>query len=189
VFSILMRGGAISTYNNDPVPYQYRYALGYQNMRGFYFAGVGPHVAFDTYNPTTGDTTTTYMANVGLRGNYYYVASFELRMPTPMPKEYGVHLVAFMDIGSSFGIDGLPMSPAGTGSGCAPGEAYCTTLTNGNTRREYVVDSAIPRIAVGGGILWMSPMAPIRLEFAAAVFQQAYDVPLIVRLHFSAMPI
>ena len=198
VLSLIAKGGTIFDYQHGNVPYQYRYSLGYYNMRGFYYAGVGPHIITDTYDPIEGEVISEPMSYVGLRGNNYYVFSAELRMPTPLPKQYGLSFVAFIDTGASFGINGVPM---GTGFMrdpndpdkfiCDPDHPYCGQDPNDPSKftSEYVVDSPLPRVAIGGGILWMSPMGPIRLEFSYAAFKQYYDVPLVVRLHFSAMPI
>ncbi|MBL0725405.1 MAG: outer membrane protein assembly factor BamA [Alphaproteobacteria bacterium] len=175
VLSITARAGAIVSYGDKDIPFQYRYALGYYNMRGFYFSGVGPH-AVKEYD----DGSVVQSGSIGLRGNYYYVVSTELRIPTPLPKEYGLNFVTFVDVGSAFGISGVPLNKNDSN--------YTGTDSNGDFT-EYVVDSAMPRVAVGAGVLYMSPIGPIRLEFAAAVLKNAYDTPLVVRIHFSGTPI
>ena len=190
VLSIIAKGGAIFGYNDSIIPFQYRYSLGYYNMRGFYFSGVGPHsvsqVVDENGNPQ-GDPVGT--ASIGLRGNYYYVASFEARMPTPLPKEYGLNIVAFMDIGSSFGISGVPLSvKESLADGKYVQPAHDPQHPKWN-KVEYVEDVITPRIAIGAGLLYMSPIGPIRIEFAAAVLKAAFDTPLVVRIHFSGTPI
>jgi outer membrane protein insertion porin family len=185
ILNFYFKAGAMVNYGDSEIAYAYRYALGYYNMRGFYFAGVGPHIVRDSgnYDSTTNTFTPTSAESVlplyGLRGKYYWVGSLELTMPTPLPKEYGVKFLAFVDFGACWGYDGQQQAIYQSGS---------TWI------RERIVDSSDIRVAVGGGILWMSPMGPIRLEIATAVQRPQVrglyiDDTLQVRIHFASMPI
>ena len=203
VLTFVGRAGAIIGYGNDgiysEVPFQNRYSVGYYNMRGFYISGIGPRAEMTPYTPTSPGATTykegqsTYMYT-GFRGNYYYVGTMELRMPSPFPKDYGVHFLAFADVGGLFGFDGptntsytVPPPTASTESGINDYQTYPA----GTVVQETVVgqNAATPRVAIGGGVLWMSPMGPIRFEAAYALVKEVYDVPLAVRITFNASPI
>jgi outer membrane protein insertion porin family len=92
-----------------------------------------------------------------LGGSLYWGASAELQTPLYfLPKEVGVKLSTFADAGSLWDYKG-PTSWAVTGE----------TLTVGDT-------SAI-RSSVGIGIVWDSPLGPLRFDFAEAITKQSYD--------------
>ena len=73
-----------------------------------------------------------------------------------LPKEVGIKVAAFVDAGSLWDYKG-PTSWSVTGE----------TLT--------VADSAAVRSSVGVGVIWDSPLGPLRFDFAYALTKQSYD--------------
>ncbi len=92
-----------------------------------------------------------------LGGSMFWGASFEAQTPLYfLPKEIGIRLAAFADAGSLWNYKG-PTYWSVTGE----------TLTVG--------DSAAMRSSVGVGLIWDSPLGPLRFDFAYALTKQPYD--------------
>jgi outer membrane protein insertion porin family len=91
-----------------------------------------------------------------LGGRVIWTQSTELRFPVGLPRELGVIGRTFVDVGS------LSSVPGGTG----------------------VVDDSAPRVGVGFGISWRSPIGLINLDFAQAVVKESYDETQVFRFGF-----
>jgi len=91
-----------------------------------------------------------------LGGRLIWTQTTELRFPLPLPQEVGLLGRAFVDVGS------LSRVPSGAN----------------------VVDDATPRVGVGFGFSWRSPVGLINLDFARAVVREPYDQTQIFRFGF-----
>jgi outer membrane protein insertion porin family len=91
-----------------------------------------------------------------LGGRLIWTQTTELRFPLPLPQEVGLLGRAFVDVGS------LSRVPSGAN----------------------VVDDASPRVGVGFGFSWRSPVGLINLDFARAVVREPYDQTQIFRFGF-----
>lgn len=92
-----------------------------------------------------------------LGGTTFWAATAEVRFPIPfVPDELGISGAVFADAGSLFGvtdrIDDL----------------------DGNGVIDLADDSTI-RAAVGGSILWNSPVGPLRVDYAEPLSSESYD--------------
>ena len=85
------------------------------------------------------------------------VSTAELRFPLGFPDELGVSGSVFSDIGTVFG-------------------------TEENSR--LIDDVADPRITVGFGIGWKSPLGPLRVDFGYPIVKQDFDKTEFVRFSF-----
>jgi outer membrane protein insertion porin family len=92
-----------------------------------------------------------------LGGRLIWTQTTELRYPLPLPSELGLLGRAFVDIGS------LSQTPV-TGPG--------------------VVDDASPRVGVGVGLSWRTPIGLINIDIAQAVVKESYDQTQLVRFGF-----
>jgi outer membrane protein insertion porin family len=92
-----------------------------------------------------------------LGGRLIWTQTTELRFPLPVPSELGLLGRAFVDVGS------LSQTPV-TGPG--------------------VVDDADPRVGVGVGISWRTPIGLINIDIAQAVVKKSYDQTQLVRFGF-----
>jgi outer membrane protein insertion porin family len=92
-----------------------------------------------------------------LGGRLIWTQTTELRFPLPVPSELGLLGRAFVDVGS------LSETPV-TGLG--------------------VVDDADPRVGVGVGISWRTPIGLINIDVAQAVVKKSYDQTQLVRFGF-----
>ncbi|WP_245217183.1 outer membrane protein assembly factor BamA [Neoroseomonas nitratireducens] len=105
--------------------------------------------------------------NDSLGGEVLWTTSAEFRFPLPVPSELGFVGRAFVDVGS---LSGLPSSVNSTG--CP------TTFPN------CVRDDASPRVGVGVGVSWRSPIGLINIDLAQAVVKKDYDETQVFRLGF-----
>jgi outer membrane protein insertion porin family len=92
-----------------------------------------------------------------LGGRVIWTQTTELRFPLPLPSELGLLGRAFVDVGS------LSETPV-TGPG--------------------VVDDADPRVGVGVGLSWRTPIGLINIDVAQAVVKKSYDQTQLVRFGF-----
>ncbi len=83
-----------------------------------------------------------------LGGTRYWTGTAEVLFPIGLPNEVGVKGACFTDVGAMW----------------KPGQTNAT-----------VVDDKKVRASVGVGISWVSPLGPIRLDYAIPVKKQAYD--------------
>jgi outer membrane protein insertion porin family len=114
------------------------FQMGPNLVRGFAPGGIGPR---DLTNGTTNDA---------LGGSLYWGASVEFQTPLYfLPKEVGIKLATFADAGSLWDYQG-PTSWSVTGE----------TLQVG------LGDPSMIRSSVGIGLIWDSPLGPLRFDLA-----------------------
>ena len=93
-----------------------------------------------------------------LGGKVFYLGTTEVSFPLPaFPADLGVRGNVFLDVG------GLTN----------PGVSGANLLTSSSVRASY-----------GAGILWVSPIGPLRLDFAATLAKESYDITERVRFSF-----
>ena len=92
-----------------------------------------------------------------LGGNLFYVGTAELSFPIGLPNELGILGRVFTEVGSLASID-----ESGLG----------------------FVDKGSPRLAVGPGISWRSPLGPLRLDFGYAIVKEDFDKTESIRFGF-----
>lgn len=97
-----------------------------------------------------------------LGGRVLWTSSAEMRFPLPLPNELGLLGRTFVDVGS---LSGIPDSYFNR-SGARP------------------VDDGDPRVSVGVGFSWRSPIGLINLDFGRAVVKKDYDKTQIFRFGF-----
>ena len=83
-----------------------------------------------------------------LGGNLLYSGTAELSFPLGLPEELGLRGRVFSDFGAVTGLD---------------------------NSSDNVDDSAAPRVSVGTGLTWRSPLGPIALDFAVPVLKESFD--------------
>jgi outer membrane protein insertion porin family len=114
-------------------------------VRGFAPSGFGPR---DLTPGTNQDA---------LGGSYYWAATYELQTPIFFaPKDFSMRFALFADAGQLLDYRG-PTSWAVTGE-------------------QLVMSADNPiRSSVGAGLLWDSPIGPLRFDFAIATTKASYD--------------
>lgn len=83
-----------------------------------------------------------------LGGNYLYLGTAELQFPLGLPKEIGLKGRVFTEAGAVFDVDD-------SGAG--------------------IDDSSSPRVSVGFGLTWGSPLGPLRIDFGYALIKEDFD--------------
>ena len=98
-------------------------------------------------------------SNDALGALWQYTGTVELSVPLGLPKELGLQGKLFSDVG-------------------APGQ------TAGNVDKTTIWQSTAPRVSVGGGIIWKSPMGPINIDLAVPLKKDQHDETQVFRLNF-----
>lgn len=141
----MLRGQAGYIYGVDYI--NDNFFMGSNLVRGFANAGIGPRDI--TINEES------YYNRTPLGGSTYVGTSAELQFPVfGLPREAGLRGAVFADAGTLFGYDG-------------PTEVDGVTL-------EFT-DEEVIRSSAGVGVLWSSPLGPIRLDFAWPISKGEYD--------------
>lgn len=94
-----------------------------------------------------------------LGGDWRVTATAQLTFPVGLPQEFGVR-------GKLFADAGMLGKPSGSYDW---------------NRIDY---SNTPRVAVGTGLLWQSPMGPINIDFGFPIRKEPYDKKEVFRLNF-----
>jgi outer membrane protein insertion porin family len=146
-----LQGGHVAGWGSKDLRMLDHFQMGPNLVRGFQPAGLGPR------DLTVGTT------NDALGGTMFWGASVEAQTPLYfLPKEIGIKIAGFADAGSLWGYKG-PTTWNVTGE----------TLT--------VADSNAIRASVGVGLIWDSPLGPLRFDLAYPVMKQGYDRTQIFR--------
>lgn len=142
------------------IGFENMFSLGGYQMRGFNFYGIGSNIFSSKYG---------YMS-MAIESKKYYYGTVELRSSLFIPKDYGVYISAFVDVGAAWGFTGndreatyLMTSQESDGS---------TTVKIVN---EHIVESYKPRVSIGVGITWNSPMGSIGLYYAYPLRKEDFD--------------
>jgi outer membrane protein insertion porin family len=96
-------------------------------------------------------------SNDPLGGRLLWTQSTEFRFPLPLPQELGLLGRAFVDVGS---LSNTPVTGAG------------------------VEDDSAPRVGMGVGLSWRTPVGLINIDVAQAVVKKSYDQTQVVRFGF-----
>ncbi len=140
-----LQGGILNGWGGQNLRMLDHFQMGPNLVRGFAPSGFGPR---DLTPNSTQDA---------LGGTMYWGASFEAQTPLYfLPKEVGIKVAAYVDAGSLWNYQG-PTSWAVTGE----------TL--------QVADANSIRSSVGMGVIWDSPLGPLRFDFAYALTKESYD--------------
>jgi outer membrane protein insertion porin family len=157
VLNARAEGGDVVGLGED-VNIESRFFIGGDNLRGFRIAGIGPR-DITTHDP--------------LGGDYYYTGSLETSIPLGLPKEYGIKLFAFTDVGSLGGIQQKTETISING--------VPTLVSTAN-----IFQSFAPRASAGLGVSWKSPFGLIRIDFADPFLKQPLDKGQILNFNFGS---
>jgi outer membrane protein insertion porin family len=165
------QGGHIQAFGSDKLRLTDHFNPGPNLVRGFAPGGIGPRdIAYDPRSGSLGGTT-------------YFGGTAEVQFPIwGLPKEVGLRGAVFADAGSvfnyagyksfnfangrTFGVNGSPIG------GCVPTNA-AVTYTQGNCMT--VSDQKVIRSSIGAGLLWQSPIGPVRFDYSFPITKGKYD--------------
>ncbi len=151
-----VQGGHMFAYGNKDLRVLDHFYMGPDLVRGFATAGIGPR-------DKTGDASAN-----AIGGTTYVGATAEVTFPIfGIPRELGLRGAVFADAGTLFGYKGkkiIDLNKDGLingGPGCVAGLAQSECLS--------VRDESAIRSSIGAGLLWASPLGPIRIDYAYAL--------------------
>jgi outer membrane protein insertion porin family len=142
VLSFSGEGGNITGFGKSDLRINDRFFVGGDTFRGFSAGGVGPR-----------DTSS----DDALGANNYVVQSAELSFPTGLPKDLGLSMLVFHDIGTAWGTD-----------------------SSGSSIR----DTTKLRASAGVGFKWQSPFGPIRVDLGYPYLKDKEDDTEFFRFSF-----
>ena len=147
-------GGHILGWGGDEVRLLDMFYKGGETVRGFDRLGIGAR------DLATDDS---------LGGQTYYVGTAEVRFPLPLvPDELGLSGAFFVDAGSLFGISKSTKALNGT---VDPVTGLVTNIADGGGLR----------VSAGFGLLWNSPLGPLRADFGWALMKEEFDKEQVFR--------
>ena len=94
-----------------------------------------------------------------LGGLWEATGTVEVKFPLGLPKELGVQGKVFTDAGA-------------------------VGATDSSVPKSGVLQSSAPRLTVGSGVVWKSPMGPINIDLGIPVMKQTGDQSQVFRLNF-----
>lgn len=172
---VQLRGGFTEGFAGDPVRLQDRFYEGADSFRGFEVAGVGPRYL----TPGT-QVTTDGRFGQAIGAKIYAIGTVEVKLPLPLPREYGIRASLFSDFGtvglvddSSKFLNSIAFDDS-NGDGI-PDFAVDIDPTNGQLFVEPVQDDLSLRISAGASVSWDSPFGPVRFDFAKVLRKEFYD--------------
>ncbi len=140
-----LQGGYLQGWGDKPLRMLDNFQMGPNLVRGFAPAGIGPR------------DISPYTTNDALGGTMFWGASVEAQTPLYfLPKEIGIKVSTFADAGSLWNY-----------------KSETSWAVTGETLQ--VADTAAVRSSVGVGLIWDSPLGPLRFDFAYALTKESYD--------------
>ncbi|MGO9432311.1 outer membrane protein assembly factor BamA [Rhodoblastus sp.] len=181
------QAGDIQPFGNQPLRIVDNFNLGQSLVRGFAPGGIGPR---DITNATSNNNGNA------LGGTKFFGGSLEAQSPIwGLPKDLGLKLAVFADAGTLYDYRGA--TNFGTYLGYSAGQATSCTYMNNNTPqgapKQTFAANGVPiqqspciniggneafnlRSSVGVGLIWASPMGPIRFNYSFVLSKQTSDV-------------
>ena len=150
-----VQGGFIDGWGGQDVRLTDLFFKGGETIRGFQTAGYGPRDACQ--NPNTGDHVQNCTKDP-LGGQVYWAATAEARFPLPfVPDNLGMQGAVFVDTGDLWMPSGLAQSAV----------AQEGSFINGSGQQL--------RMSTGVGLIWQSPLGPLRADIAQAILKASFD--------------
>jgi outer membrane protein insertion porin family len=147
-----VQGGHIASWGGKDLRMLGHFQNSSNLVRGFETGGFGPR------DLTCEQPGSEQASCDPLGGSLYWAATAELQTPLYfLPKEIGIKLAGFVDAGSLWDYKG-PTSYQGI------------TMDLGDSNKGAPI-----RASAGFGLLWDSPLGPIRFDFAFPFMKESYD--------------
>ena len=148
------QAGAIEGWGGEDVRLTDLFFKGGETIRGFKRAGYGPRDACQ--DPITGDRVGNCSRD-SLGGKLFWATTAEVRFPFPyIPESIGMQGAFFVDAGSLW----------------QPSELALDAVAEEGS---FILDSAEVRMSAGFGLIWQSPLGPLRADFAEALLKADFD--------------
>jgi outer membrane protein insertion porin family len=170
-----LQAGDLQPFGNQPLRIVDNFNLGQSLVRGFAPGGIGPR---DITNPTSNNNGNA------LGGTKYFGGSLEAQAPIPyLPRDIGLKAAIFADAGTLYDYRGATNFATFLGF---PASTPCSKMVAPTARNGVPLsqsgciivggDTTALRSSVGVGLIWASPMGPIRFNYAFVTSKNQYDV-------------
>jgi outer membrane protein insertion porin family len=158
-----LRGGYIDGFSGDAVRLQDRFYEGADTFRGFEVAGVGPRYLQQGVTSRDGR-----IFGQAIGAKIYAIGTAEIKIPLPLPKEYGIRTSIFSDFGTVGLVD--------EGNKFLNGDTSFWVDPDGDGIFEKPIqDDLSLRVTAGVSVSWDSPFGPVRFDFAKVLRKEDYD--------------
>jgi len=170
VGSLGVRSGYVEGLGGERLLTSDRFFIGASRFRGFEVAGVGPR--FISAAGTGANRFPSVITGTQAIGaKLYAVGTAEIRLPLPIPEEYGIRASAFTDFGTAGLVDD---EDKGLNDPIFQDDFFVDV--NGDLILEGPVqDDLSLRVSAGLSVSWDSPFGPIRFDFAEVFNRELYD--------------
>jgi len=150
-----LQGGYMTAFGNQRLRVLDHFSMGPDLVRGFAPSGIGPR-------DRGGDSNANAVG-----GTTYFGATAEVTFPIfGLPRELGLRGAVFGDAGTLFGYKGRKKFDL---NGNNTFDCVDPTTTRFQSECLDVRDESKIRSSVGVGLLWASPLGPIRFDYAYAL--------------------
>ncbi|MCA3643151.1 MAG: outer membrane protein assembly factor BamA [Methylobacterium sp.] len=150
-----LQGGYMTAFGNQRLRVLDHFLMGPDLVRGFAPSGIGPR-------DRSGDSNANAVG-----GTTYFGATAEVTFPIfGLPRELGLRGAVFGDAGTLFGYKGRKKFDL---NGNNTFDCVDPTTTRFQSECLDVRDESKIRSSVGVGLLWASPLGPIRFDYAYAL--------------------
>ncbi|MEZ5895938.1 MAG: outer membrane protein assembly factor BamA [Parvularculaceae bacterium] len=169
---VQLNAGYIDGYAGDNVRLQDRFYEGADSFRGFEVAGVGPRYL-------GGNTRTDRDGRIigqSIGAKLYAIGTTEIKLPLPLPQQYGIRASLFSD----FGIVGLldesdKILNENLAFWVNPDTGALCSSSPSATCIKPIQDDLALRVTAGVSFSWDSPFGPVRFDFAKVLRKEEYD--------------
>ncbi len=166
-----LRAGYITDYGDYELRVQDRFFEGASSFRGFDVAGIGPRLLSGQGVDRDGE-----IFGQALGGNAFAIGTAEIRLPLPLPKEYGIRAAIFSDFGTVGLVDDEDkILNDNLAFFVNPEDGQLCTVSPSANCIEPVQDDLAIRISAGVSISWDSPFGPVRFDIAEILRKEEFD--------------
>ena len=155
------QGGYMAGYGGNKLRVIDHFYMGPDLVRGFAPSGIGPR-------DKSGDASASAVG-----GTTYFGATAEVTFPIfGIPRELGLRGAVFADAGTLFGYKGkkfIDLNKDGIINANGVGASLGCPATLAQSECLDVRDENKIRSSIGAGLLWASPLGPIRFDYAYAL--------------------
>ena len=181
VGALKLNAGYIDGYAGDDVRLSDRFFQGAGTFRGFDVAGVGPRFL----NGGGINQRDNVIFSQAIGGKVTAIASGEVLVPVPLPKEYGIRAALFADVGTVGLVDeNTKLLNDDLNSFINPTSGLLCLNDPAPDCIAPVQDDLSLRLSAGVSVSWDSPFGPVRFDIAEVFRNEIYDRPMSFR--FSA---
>ena len=165
-----MRGGYITGFGGDDVRLQDRFYEGADTFRGFDVAGIGPR-----YLQGNG-VRNGKLFGQAVGAKIYAIGTAEIKLPLPLPKEYGIRTSLFTDFGTVGLVDDSnKIINENLTLWVNPDSGQLCSVDPSTNCIKPIQDDLALRVSAGVSVSWDSPFGPVRFDFAKVLRKEEYD--------------